>query len=168
MGELTTNGESITTANLKRLKYLDACCKETLRLYTITGMVGRRGRVPLKVDNQYTIPAKVHSVLFLRGMHRRESYFKDPNRFWPERFLQEVMDSSESGEKWCNKSAYIPFGVGQMACQGKDYTLTQMKLFLINLLRHYRFEALDQFGETKPLHTIMESDAHFPVKLTKR
>ena len=98
-------------------------------------------------------------------MQTREDYFKDANKFMPERFL---MDKDENGNPWTTNSALMPFSSGLRVCIGKEYGIAQQKLFLINLLSKYTFSALDKFGAAQPKRFFLLSPAHFPIKFQRR
>lgn len=161
--------------NIKKLKYLDCVIKETLRLYPSGPFIGRRGRQPVAINEQVTLPANINVIIFINYMHTREEYFRQPNRFYPERFLSEKqledadpLNQPQDGCVWANHSALMPFSAGLRVCIGKEYGIVQQKLFLINLLSKYTVKAMDTFGEAKPKRFFLLSSAHFPIKFQPR
>lgn len=174
--ELRASSESLTLLNIKKLKYLDCVIKESLRLYPSGPFIGRRGRQPVAINDQVTLPANINVIIFINYMHTREEYFRQPHRFYPERFLPEkqledadlLRQQSQDGSVWANNSALMPFSAGLRVCIGKEYGIVQQKLFLINLLSKYTFKAMDTFGEAKPKRFFLLSSAHFPIKFQPR
>ncbi len=57
-------------------------------------------------------------MVAVRALHTNQSVWKNPELFWPERFLE---PGSLSGPK-----KYIPFGMGRRACPGRSYSLRLM------------------------------------------
>lgn len=165
LGELNSTGEPITLMNIKKLKYLDCCIKESLRMYPSGPFIGRRGRQAVKINDEITLPANINCIVFIHYMHTREEYFKNPSRFYPERFL---LENDENDHPWTTKSAFMPFSAGLRVCIGKEYGIVQQKLFFINLLQNYTFSALDKFGGAQPKRFFLLSSAHFPVRFQKR
>lgn len=163
--ELKENNESITVSNLKKLTYLNCVIKESLRIYPAGPFIARKGKTPLQINDQVTIPANVDVLFLIHYMHTNEKYFKDPQRFYPDRFL---LGKNNTGDNWVTNSAYIPFSGGLRVCVGKDYALTQQKLFFVHLLSNYTFTALDKYGSTQPNYNFLLSCAHFPIQFQNR
>lgn len=75
-------------------QYLNACIKENMRLHPIASEMGRRtGKQWVKLMGHDLPPHTVVCASF-RHLHRDESYWEDPMRFWPERWLE---DSEREG-----------------------------------------------------------------------
>src|SRR5262249_32882863 len=81
------------------------------------------------------------------GMHHREEYFPDPERFDPDRFHPE-------GEKQM-RSSYLPFGDGPRICIGNQFALLEGQLVLATLAQRVAFErAALAVVEPEPLITL--------------
>jgi cytochrome P450 len=63
-------------------------------------------------------------------LHRHRRYWKDPNRFDPDRFLPEREAEITSG-------AYIPFGIGPRICAGAAFATIEATLLIARLFRRY-------------------------------
>lgn len=173
--ELRLAGESMTLLNIKKLKYLDCCIRESLRLYPSGPFIGRRGRQPVKINESVTLPANINVIIFIHYMHTKEEYFREPHRFYPERFILQKESEDENqcssqldGSPWATKAALMPFSAGLRVCIGKEYGIVQQKLFLINLLSRYTFTAKDTFGEAQPKRFFLLSSAHYPIQFQHR
>lgn len=86
-------GDPIITAkdirNDPKYEYLNACLKECLRINPIASELGRRtGTEWRKIMGVDLPPHTVVSVSY-RCLHLDERYWPEPNRFWPERWLDE-------------------------------------------------------------------------------
>jgi cytochrome P450 len=124
-GELRAAGPSpLETERVTRLPYLDAVCRETLRLTPIVPMVGRRLARPLEIAGVF-LPAGVVAAPCIYLAHRRAERWPEPERFRPERFLEGEPSPYE----------FLPFGGGRRRCLGMAFALLEMKIVLAEVLR---------------------------------
>lgn len=171
LAELKEKNEPITLLGLKRLKYLDAVIKEALRLYPAGPLIGRHPKKDIMLADNVCVPAGADVIVFIYYYHKSEKYFLEPNRFMPERFMPEYQTTpleAEQSPVYYNKAAYMPFVVGQRVCIGKEYGLLQTRLFLIDVLSRYSFEAHDKYGSTRPKFDFLLGCANFPLTFHKR
>ncbi|MCW5893070.1 MAG: cytochrome P450 [bacterium] len=112
-----------TPAEIVRLEYLDAVCKETLRLTPIVPIVGRRLTRPLRIGG-VDLPAGVVAAPCIILAHRRPERWPEPERFRPERFLEAKPTAFE----------FLPFGGGVRRCLGAAFALYEMKIVLAEVL----------------------------------
>jgi cytochrome P450 len=118
------------------LSYTEAFIKEVLRLYPPAGVARAlnneekefRG-ISMKQDPDATLGSNP----FLA--HRREEYFPQPYRFYPERWLTPGMADNE---------AFASFGYGFRLCLGKSFAMLEMKVVLAKLLEGHTIRALDE------------------------
>lgn len=104
-----TSGEYYDTV-MTKISYLDACIKETLRLYPPLVRLERRvntdgynlGGVELENDQLVTISAF--------AIHRNPKYYPEPLTYNPERFMPE-------NKHLLTPYTYLPFGVGSRNCR---------------------------------------------------
>lgn len=140
--ELDALGPDVAPEALERLPFLDAVCRETLRLHPVLPLVSRVTRAELPMRG-YTVPANVGVFPCIWLAHRREEVFPEPERFRPERFLER----SYSPFEW------LPFGGGARRCIGMAFALYEMKLVLGALFRRFRFnKADDKVPQTRRKH----------------
>lgn len=165
MAELEKENGKITLLTLKRLKYLNSCIMESLRLYPSGPFIGRKSRSTIVLDSakqNLILPSNINYIIFIQHMHMNPNYFKCPEKFYPERFM------SDLNSNWMTPSAFMPFCTGIRMCLGKEYGIMQQKLFLINLLSKYSIKSLDNFGDCKPNFNFLLSPAHFSLKIERR
>jgi cytochrome P450 len=99
--------------------YLDATIKETLRARPVIVDVARKLTAPLEIDG-YELPAGTYVLPAIAALHYREDLFPEPDRFRPERFLDEKADNY----------AWIPFGGGVRRCIGAAFAEYEMRVVL--------------------------------------
>src|SRR5262249_22752429 len=105
--ELRDVGPALDPQRVTRLEYLDAACRETLRLTPIIPLVGRRLTRPMHIGGQ-DLPAGVVAAPCIYLAHRRVERWPEPARFRPERFLESKPTPYE----------FLPFGGGVRRCLG--------------------------------------------------
>lgn len=111
-------------AEIRSLPYLDAVVKETLRLYPITAMLGRKLVRPTRIGAQL-LPAGVVAAPAVYLVHRHPEVWSHADKFMPERFLARRPKPHE----------YIPFGGGLRTCVGMSFGLFELKIMLATVLR---------------------------------
>lgn len=146
------------TATLLALPYLDAVCHEALRLHPTVPEVIRQLKVPLALEG-FALPAGTPVAACIVATHHRPELYPQPERFWPERFLQRRYAAHE----------YYPFGGGVHRCLGESLAWMEMKVLLATLLQTCRFELAGR-GPTSPvLRSItMAPRDGIPVRVTTR
>jgi cytochrome P450 family 135 len=104
-------------------EYLDAVCKETLRLRPILALVLRRLTEPMEIGG-HLLPAGTNVAPCIYLVHKRADIYPDPYAFKPERFL----------ERPAGTYTWIPFGGGVRRCLGASFAQFEMKVVLRELL----------------------------------
>ncbi|CAB4490274.1 unnamed protein product [Rhizophagus irregularis] len=99
----------ITFDDLEKLKYCEAVIKETSRVRPTVSMVSRYSSKSDKVAG-YEWPSNVLFILYVRGINTNPLYWKDPEKFDPERFYdpQEIENQ--------HKNSFSMFGGGPRMC----------------------------------------------------
>lgn len=113
-----------------KLEYLDAVCRETLRLTPIVPLVGRRLTRPMTIGG-IDLPAGVVAAPCIYLAHRRAERWPEPERFTPERFLESKPTPYE----------FLPFGGGVRRCLGMAFALVEMKIVLAEVLSRVELRA---------------------------
>jgi cytochrome P450 len=120
-----------TPASLDRLRdeaecgedaYVDAVIKETLRLRPVIPLVARRLTGDVELGG-YTIAAGTILAPCIYLIHRRADLYPEPQRFRPERFLEQPAGTY----------TWIPFGGGVRRCLGASFATFEMKVVLQTL-----------------------------------
>ncbi|KAI8939591.1 hypothetical protein NX059_003355 [Plenodomus lindquistii] len=136
--------KNLTFSSLKSCNYLQWVLNETLRLYPVVPLDGRRalkdttlptgggpdGTSPIYVRKNEQVDYNVYI------MHRRKDLWgEDAEEFKPERW-----DGRKSG--W----EYLPFNGGPRICIGQQFALTEAGFVVVRLAQ--RFELLESVGNT--------------------
>jgi len=125
------------TADLPRLKYVEAVVRESMRLYPPVWAVGREALEDLELGG-HRLPKGTQVWLSMYVVQRDGRYFDDPETFRPERW--------ESGEllKSIPKYAYFPFGGGPRLCVGAGFAMQEAELLLATLAQRVRFRLVPE------------------------
>jgi cytochrome P450 len=116
--------------------YLDAVVKETLRLRPVLPIVLRRLVEPLQIGD-HLLPAGASVAPCIYLLHRRPEIYPEPDRFRPERFLEQPAGTY----------TWIPFGGGVRRCLGASFALFEMKTVLRSIVRSVRLRPADPAPE---------------------
>jgi cytochrome P450 len=145
-------------AQMESLAYTQQVVNEALRLYPPGWLLSRR-TIEADVLGGYEIPAGANVLLPLYLLHRDGRFWKDPERFWPERFAPE-----HEAER--PRFSYMPFAAGPRHCIGETFALYEMLMHLYKVARRYRLtyvpdkplelEAQINLRTLHPLHMRLE------------
>ena len=103
--------------------YLDAVCKETLRLRPVLPLVARVLKQDVEIGG-YRLAAGITVTPSIHLIHRRPDIYPEPRRFRPERFLEQPAGTY----------TWIPFGGGVRRCLGATFALFEMRQVLSSIV----------------------------------
>jgi cytochrome P450 len=129
--------------------YLTATIQETLRLRPVIVIVLRRLTEPV-VLGDYELPAGASAVPSIHLIHRDPEIYPEPNRFLPERFL----DNPPGTYTW------IPFGGGVRRCLGASFAQFEMAVVLRELVRRREARPARPAAERPFRRAITETPRH--------
>lgn len=112
--------------------YLDAVCKEVLRIHPVIPIVARRLQTPVVIGGK-ELPAGITVAPSVYLTHHREDLYAAPDTFRPERFLERIYSPYE----------YLPFGGGARRCIGMALATWEMKVVLSTLLPSVELELVE-------------------------
>jgi cytochrome P450 len=115
--------------------FLDAVINETLRVRPVLDVVWRKLTAPLQIDG-YRLPAGTLLAASIRGIQRSDA-FAQPDRFRPERFLDQPAPPY----------TLIPFGGGPRRCIGASFAMMEMKTIVRVVLERVELRAANQRSE---------------------
>ncbi len=99
--------------------YLDAVVREVLRIRPVVPVVGRTVTEPVRIG-EHDIPAGTDLAAAIIVTHHREDVYPQPERFRPERFLNDEVPPY----------AWLPFGGGVRRCIGASFAQFEMATIL--------------------------------------
>jgi cytochrome P450 family 135 len=117
-------------------EYVDAVCKETLRLRPILALVLRRLTEPMEIGGRL-LPAGSNLAPCIYLVHRRADVYPEPYAFRPERFIEQPAGTY----------TWIPFGGGVRRCLGASFAQFEMRVVLRELVRRLELRASDERPE---------------------
>lgn len=127
--EYLKEGGELNYHGVKRLKYLEMCINESLRLYN---PIIRNARICNKetVINGVQIPKGIQVNIPTFALSHDTEYWVKPYEFIPER----MSDMTK-----IDPMVYQPFGGGPRNCIGMRFALLEMKLAMAKILQHFSF-----------------------------
>ena len=138
--ELSTvlKSDEPTPQALQKMPFLKACVKESQRLRPLATLIPRC----LKKDVDllgYHIPKNTWINVHNYGMGCSEEFFKEPEKYIPERWLRQTRDA-------IHPYAFLPFGHGPRQCVGRRVAELEMYIFLIKLVQSFKMEHPGETG----------------------
>ena len=128
-------GRTPTLEDYDQLVYTRAVLDETLRLASPSYYIGRRAIEDCAIGG-YFMPKGANVQLCCYASHRNERYFPRPERFLPERWLDEQPERP--------RYAYMPFGAGSRGCVGEAFALMSGVYALASIAQRYRLEVVSE------------------------
>ena len=129
----------MTLADAQRMKYLEWCLKEAMRLYPPVPLLARDVTGDITVGG-YTVPASSTVSVLVKSVHSDPKHWPEPEKFIPERFAPQ-------NARGRHPYAYLAFSGGARNCIAQRVGLLQAKLVLAHLFR--RFEVTTVRGRSK-------------------
>ncbi|CAL8103790.1 unnamed protein product [Orchesella dallaii] len=128
--------------SVSRLKHLERCFLETLRILPPVFMYGRKLESPLRLENNVLLPPGMNVYVCPLVMHKDEIHFPNPDSFKPDRFLPEE----------CKKRhpyAFLPFSAGPRICLGMKSATFSIKILVTKILHNFEIVTEDKFENLK-------------------
>ncbi|VAW13416.1 hypothetical protein MNBD_ALPHA09-2117 [hydrothermal vent metagenome] len=116
--------------DIRALKFTTAVIEEALRLYPGIPVLWRNS-VDDDIVDGHQVRAGSNMIISPWLIHRHRLIWEKPNRFVPERFLEE-----NKGPR--AKFAYIPFGGGPRICIGATFAMNEAVILLATIMRYFR------------------------------
>jgi cytochrome P450 len=126
--------------------YLTATIQETLRLRPVIVGVIRRLTEPVELGG-YELPAGASVTPAIHLVHRDPRIYPEPERFRPERFLEEPPGTY----------TWIPFGGGVRRCLGASFAQFEMAVVLRELVKRRDIRPADPAPERSLRRAITET-----------
>jgi cytochrome P450 len=124
------NGKADETA-MNEMKYLKLVVMKTLRLHAPAPLLVPRESTERCEINGYEIPVKTKVIVNAWAIGRDPKYWNEPEKFDPERFLDNPIDYKGTNFE------FIPFGAGKRIFPGMTFGLVNVEFALELFLYHF-------------------------------
>ncbi|XP_036387550.1 1,25-dihydroxyvitamin D(3) 24-hydroxylase, mitochondrial [Megalops cyprinoides] len=157
--EVIPVGQSPSAEHIKRMPYLKACLKESMRLSPSVPFTSRT------LDKQtvlgdYVLPKGTVLMINSHALGVNEEYFDDGKKFKPERWLQR--------NNTINPFAHVPFGIGKRMCIGRRLAELELQLALCWVIREFEIVATDH-EPVEAIHSgMLVPSRELPVAFIRR
>ncbi|CCO30019.1 Cytochrome P450 3A6 [Rhizoctonia solani AG-1 IB] len=152
--ELIEAPAQLTYDDIHNLPYLDALCREILRLYPPVPFIEREAITEYAVPLRYPIKGKngeeIREIQVKKGTivyisikeanRSKETWGEDADVFRPERWLEKLPESISEAKTSGVYSSMMTFSAGPRACIGFKFSLLELKTVLSTLVRSFKFE----------------------------
>nr|XP_016851179.1 PREDICTED: cytochrome P450 2C39 isoform X2 [Anolis carolinensis] len=155
---------SFSYQDLKKLPYTNAVLHEIQRLkYPLLFGIPRQTAKDVEIRG-FLIPKGIIIIPNIRSVLLDPEHWESPREFNPKHFL-------DQDGHFVAREEYLAFGAGARVCLGEQLARMEFFIFLVNLLRAFRFQMppgvkkLNEepaAGVTTPPHPYKWSRRHFP------
>lgn len=147
LDEVLSDGKLPAFEDVPRLKYTEKVFAESMRLYPPAWAVGRFAIKDVEIGG-YQIPKGSLVLMSQYAMHRDKRYYKDPEKFMPERWVTDPKDAKQP-------FTYFPFGGGARRCIGDQFAWMEGVLLLATIARKWKLRHVPEHKvEMQPLVTL--------------
>jgi cytochrome P450 len=130
-------GRSPNSEDLPQLIYTERVVKEAMRLYPPAWAVARTLIKDIELGG-YRVPKGSNIVISQWVMHRDARFFRDPEKFDPDRWSPERAQEVP-------KFAYFPFGAGPRGCVGQSFAMMEAILLLATVAQRFKLRVPSDF-----------------------
>lgn len=119
--------------DLSKLRYLKAVVKEIFRLHPVGAFLIPHVSLEDTQVAGYDVPKNTRVLINTYSLGRNPRVWERPLEFWPERFLEENVELSDSGLR------IVPFGSGRRGCPGATLGSGVVLLGLARLIQGFHW-----------------------------
>ncbi|CAM9236940.1 unnamed protein product [Ectocarpus sp. 13 AM-2016] len=119
------------------LPMVDACIRESQRLYPVAPFVVRHLSTDLRLKDGTLLPAGALACVWIYGLHRHPALWKSPDKFLPGRWLNGARQAR----------SFIPYASGPRGCVGRPFAGVALRILLARICLALDFSpAIDESG----------------------
>ncbi|CAG9835981.1 unnamed protein product [Diabrotica balteata] len=159
LNEAFEKSEEITFSERGRVPYVEAVVYEVQRYCHVIPVSGPKRAMQDTHLGGYSIPKDTTLLLNFYSINQDESYWKDPEVFRPERFLDE-------DGKLSVPERFSPYGIGLRRCIGEILARSSIFIFFSEIIRNYRLE--NPVGAEKPSEIFISGITLIPKQYKTR
>ncbi|KAL5276591.1 hypothetical protein ACFFRR_002045 [Megaselia abdita] len=141
------------------MKYLEAVIKESLRLYPPVPFFGRILKQDYKLRDM-VIPEGTGLAMISFLIHKDEKYYKDPEKFIPERFFDKEVEM--------HPFQFVAFSAGIRNCIGQKFAMLELKCTLSKILRKFQILPVEGFKPLPLAEMVTKSCNGIQIRLKRR
>jgi len=136
---------------INSMEYLNAVCKETLRIAPPVLFLIRAADEDVMID-EYLVPKGTPIFIPTYQIHHLASIWGDDvEKFNPSRWFTEKV-------KGLSHYNYLPFSAGPKSCIASKLALNEAKIILCNLLRNFRLHEVEGFKVASKMSITLRPD----------
>ncbi|CAB3404897.1 unnamed protein product [Caenorhabditis bovis] len=150
-----------TDEDLKQLKYLEKCIKESLRLFPSVPLFARKVERDVVINGDL-FPKNATILMAPFIIHRNPMWWNEPEKFNPDNFADDAI---------ANRHAYadVPFSAGPRNCIGQKFAVMEEKTCLSWIFRKYTLRTTIAFEKNIPCpEIIIKPSLGFPLIVESR
>lgn len=148
---------------MKLFTYLEAAHSETQRLRSVAPYIGLTANADCVVADTF-IPKNTTVIVATAGEGQDEAQFPESDAFRPERWIPERRPKREDDPS----RKLFPFGGGSRLCPGRFLALTEIKVVVAMIVRHFDLELDTKAAPPKEVLNFFMAPSSLPVRLKAR
>ncbi|KAI8810037.1 cytochrome P450 [Cladochytrium replicatum] len=155
---------------LIRMPFLNGFLNEILRFYPPAGFTRRTIKDVIWGGNR--IPKGTGVFVLPSIIHLNPKYFKEPNAFIPERWIEADYNGPLPADVklkklYMDRRAYMPFSQGPRNCVGMKLAQAELRMTVVRLLQRFQFETTEPEHPKTNFNLTLNPD-HVMIKVTPR
>lgn len=131
-----------------------------MRLLPPAWALSRDATAPVEIG-EYRWPAGTCFYLNLWSIHRDARFYRDPERFFPERWTADF-------QRLLPRFAYFPFGGGQRMCIGAGFAKMEAALILAAIVQRFRLSPAPGWHLRLDPGVVLRPKGGVPMRLERR
>ncbi|KAI3977132.1 hypothetical protein MKX01_042822 [Papaver californicum] len=155
---VTGGNRPVQVDDLKKMSYLQAVMRETLRMKPIGPVIFTHEATKDTSLMGKKVGKGTRIMVNLRAIHYNSKVFPQPYKFIPERYMKEEVnrDTASLGDREKMESSLIAFGAGMRVCAGMDLAKLMVPFGIASLVNEFRWDCVSD-GKLPDLDEVFTS-----------